>query len=498
MSEVTLILKELRNGAQIDGDMISRLVKEHKPTRDHQVGLHERYKCSQDGVPIFSRTFEDKSKINNTLNNDFFSDIVDTKVGYFLGIPINYTYREPEKDPVTRQINDQEAQVKRLVDQKLSDFVRREQVPEVDAEAAKFSAICGMGARLCYIGTDGVEHIENVYPWECIFLVDDNDIQHPEYALRYWVEQDAENKEIYKAEFYDAFQVSYWMIEKGQADQIENAFMPDPSEPVNPRDHMFTECPLIGFPNNNELQGDCEKVLELIDGYDRVLSDMNSEIDQMRLAYMVVHGFNPDDDFLKKIQKTGVFGVDDETGGAEFIEKNLNDVAINNHLDRLRTDIYYFAGSPDFRDEAFAGNISGVALKFKLFKLESKCITAEREITSALQQMFKILGTKWQIEEVDFDPDMVEYQFKRNFPLNLLDDAQTQAAYKGLVSEKTRLSHCAIVKDAEQEIADMQADNEMQFNLDLVQTEETLKVENANAPEPDPVVVAEKGGVPNA
>jgi hypothetical protein len=93
---------------------------------------------------------------------------------------------------------------------------------------------------------------------------------------------------------------------------------------------------------------------------------------------------------------------------------------------------------------------------------------------------------------------MVEYQFKRNFPLNLLDDAQTQAAYKGLVSEKTRLSHCAIVKDAEQEIADMQADNEMQFNLDLVQTEEQIQMENANAPEPAPVVVAEKGSVPNA
>jgi hypothetical protein len=58
------------------------------------------------------------------------------------------------------------------------------------------------------------------------------------------------------------------------------------------------------------------------------------------------------------------------------------------------------------------------------------------------------------------------------------------------VSEKTRLKSCAIVKDVDQEIADMQADNEMQFNLDLVQTEETMKVEAANTPEP--VIVASK------
>jgi hypothetical protein len=99
--------------------------------------------------------------------------------------------------------------------------------------------------------------------------------------------------------------------------------------------------------------------------------------------------------------------------------------------------------------------------------------------------MFKILGTKWQIEEVDFDPDMVEYQFKRNFPLNLLDDAQTQAAYKGLVSEKTRLSHCAIVKDAEQEIADMQADNEMQIDLDKVRITAEQEAYNESQPPPD-------------
>jgi len=443
--------------------MIARLITAHKPDHDRMVGLHQRYKCSLAGVPIFTRKFLDQTKINAQLNNDFFSDIIDTKVGYFLGIPITYSYMEPEKDPETGEPIATELQTKKMVDQKLSDFVRRENVPEVDAEASKFAAICGYGARLCYIGTDGEEHIENAYPWECIFLVDDNDIQRPEYAVRYWEEAtgDKDQKTVIKAEFYDSTTITYFRQDKSADNQpVGLSFSPDPEESPNPRPHMFAECPLLGFPNNNEMQGDCEKVLSLIDAYDRTLSDVNSELEQMRLAYMLIYGVGKiDDEFMEQVKKTGAIGfeapINEGGGDARFIEKNLNVQAVEAHLDRLCNDIYYFAGSPNFRDQAFAGNISGVALKFKLFKLESKCITAEREITTALRQMFRVIGNKWKIENVDFDPEKVEFDFKRNFPLNLLDDAQTQAAYMGLVSEKTRLSKCAIVKNVEEEMAAM-------------------------------------------
>lgn len=473
MSEVVLVLNELRAGQPMDASKVSRLITNHKTERDRLINLHERYKCSQTGVPIFSRTFEDKNKINSKLNNDFFSDIVDTKIGYFLGIPITYTYREPEKNE-QGEPNQAEVQIKKLVDLKLSDFVRREHLPEVDAEAAKFAAICGYGARLCYIGTDGIEHIVNVYPWECIFLVDDCDIQRPEYCLRYWEElvRDGNKgtKTIYKAEFYDSTSITYYR-QVSADNQTELVFTLDNEEKPNPRPHLFTECPLFGFPNNNEMLGDCEKVISLIDAYDRALSDINSELEQMRLAYMAIYGFKPDQEFMAGIKKTGAIGFDDPEGKVEFIEKNINDVVIEHNLDRLCNDIYYFAGSPNFRDEAFGGNISGVALKFKLFKLEAKCITAEREITSALSQMFKIIGEKWRIEDIDFDPDKIEYQFKRNFPLNLNDEAMTTVQLKGMVSEKTRLGLLSFVPDPEMELKEMEKDTETQIDLDRVYQE---------------------------
>lgn len=495
MSKVTVVLNALNNGAEIDGAMIAALVQSNRDNRKRMTDMHGRYIGSKESIPVFSREFLDQSKINSKLNNDFFSDIVDTKVGYLLGIPVSYTYREPEPDESTGQPNPIEAQNKKIIDEKLQDFARRENLSEVDAETAKFAAICGFGARLCFVGEDGDEHVQNVYPWECIFLVDDNDIQHPDYALRYWEEEVAisgidNTQTIYKCEFYDEKNIYYFIqvIDTSNTNPSPTAsqmvtFTLDPNKPPQP--HMFATCPLIGFPNNDEMIGDCDKVLSLIDAYDRTLSDLSSELEQMRLAYMAIYGVRPDDDFLAQIKKTGTIGFDDPEDRVEFIQKNLNDTVIENHLNRLCEDIYYFSGSPNFRDQAFAGNISGVALKFKLFKLESKCISAEREFQVALHQMFEIVGTKWQIEAVDFEPDDVEYKFKRNFPLNLADEASTTSMLAGLVSEETRLKQLSFVPDPKKELELMKAEQQEQINLQ--------QFANANAQNPQ-----EQPAQPNA
>ncbi|WP_277930039.1 phage portal protein, partial [Bacillus cereus group sp. BfR-BA-01353] len=36
--------------------------------------------------------------------------------------------------------------------------------------------------------------------------------------------------------------------------------------------NLYKGVPLIGFPNNEELQGDVDKAISLIEGYDRAIS----------------------------------------------------------------------------------------------------------------------------------------------------------------------------------------------------------------------------------
>jgi hypothetical protein len=69
---------------------------------------------------------------------------------------------------------------------------------------------------------------------------------------------------------------------------------------------------------------------------------------------------------------------------------------------------------------------------------------------------------------VPFDPNRVEFQFKRNFPLNLSDEAATTVQLKGMVSEETRLGLLSFVPNPETELKAMQKDTEAQIDLDKV------------------------------
>jgi SPP1 family phage portal protein len=444
------ILKELiRLNGQVTSEIIKDLIDTHAPVRAKMLALYNRYKT--DDLPILNREFEDKGKINRKLNNSFDSEIVDTKVGYFIGYPISYQV-------------DKAQQGAEKVNATLSDFILRNSVDDLDSETVKMATICGYAARLLYIDRDGLERAMNVNPWEVI-LVYDRSINEPQFALRYYdvtIKEGKEEKTRTRVEWYDDQLVTYYL----QDDKGE--YVLDISEPVNPQPHLFDLVPLIIFPNNEEMQGDAEKVLNLIDAYDRSLSDVNSEIEQFRLAYMAFYGYDPDEETLARARQTGAFGLDDkgEGVGIEFITKDMNDAVIEHHLNRLENNIMRFSKTVNMTDESFASNLSGVAIRYKLMALETKCITMERKMTAALRQQFKVLATAWAKKGIPVEYTNIYFSFKRNLPVNLLDEAQTTAQLRGQVSERTRLSQLSFIDDVEWELEEMAKDAEGRVDLD--------------------------------
>lgn len=422
-AEITAIAQ---NG--ISDKLLNRIIEKHARNATYNKDLIARYETLSDSVPIFLRqprfeTDEETRKeiINHKINNDFFSEIVDFKTGYFAGNPVSYSYantREAMED--TSDTGDSTAEMNEARDEAskcLTDFVYRSNMFDVDMECTKYASICGYSGRLFYIDPNGEERVMVVPPNETIILSETKDITQPTYGVRYYTVTDINDVETVKAEFYDSRMITY-------AEGFPGALHIVSQEP-----NLFGMCPLQGIPNNGEMQGDAEKVMALIDAYDRALSDTNNEVDSFANAYMVYENVSMTDEEMHKAQASGAiqFFSPDGKGKVYFLTKEINDGFLEHHLDRLEENIYRFSKTPNLSDESF-GTSSGVALKFKLTSLETKCGMFEAKHISASNYMFRLLASAWAKKGVKIDPLQCTTSYKRNFPLDILSEAQATQA----------------------------------------------------------------------
>lgn len=459
------------NGGVPTIEIIQKILNKHRPKREHMLGLYNRYLCHVDGVPIFHREFEDPSAINNKISNDYFSELINTKVGYFAGAPFSYSYSQLAEtneneslfnnDKTTPQTQADIDNANKVIER----FTIRNNIADKDLEITKLAEICGYAGRLLYINTEGEESIKVINPWECVILARD-EITEPSYGVWYYTEEfitEGMSKEVKTVEFYNA--TDCYIFEDGlQGWVLKDQFK-----------HMFDYCPLQGIPNNRELLGGAEKVLSLIDGVDRTISDCNSEVEAFKLAYLLVYGVQIDDKTLEEAKRTGCFNIPPmgaTESKIEYLTKQINDTFVENHLNRLEKNIYKFGQTPNFSDEAFASTTSGVAMKVRLFPLETRCAMFERKLHAANIYMFKTLSTAWEKKQIFVDPLEVIIEYKRTFPLDLQYEATVLASLKGNVSDQTALGLMSFIDNPEYELELMEQEKDSIPEIDLSFEEE--------------------------
>lgn len=403
---------EALNDGGLTKELLMRIINKHQANANYNRGLYERYQTLDTSVPIFNREprFTDSDEpINNKINNDFFSEIIDFKTGYFAGKPIGYNYAVDDEA-------EEETGGKTAVDEAvkaLTDFTVRNAMYDKDMEVTKHAAIYGYAGRLFYIDSDTNERCLIVPGYETIVLSSTN-LSEPEYAVRYYRTTDIADKEIWKAEFYDSTNVYYY---EGALNNLTESRPPEP--------HLFDFCPLQAIVNNDELLGDAEKVLSLIDAYDRTLSDNTNDIEAFATAYMVFENVILDDEERQKAQHSGSiqFKTGPTGGKVYYLTKDVNDTFSENHLNRLEDNIYRFSKTPNLEDDSF-GSASGISLKFKLTGLEAKCGMFQAKVDVAGRYMFKVLASSWNKKRIPFDPLQAYLDYSRNFPLDLVGEAQ--------------------------------------------------------------------------
>ena len=433
------MIRNIRENAP-DHKIIKDMIDEH---RQEQLKSARKYQEYLGEVPIDKRDPKDPNKIDNRLKNDYRGMIVDTIVGYMFGEHVSYSL-DPRQ--YSRQAYERNSEL-------LQSFVTRNNLADLDSQTGKMSSIAGYTGRLLYHDRQGKEKAVLVPPWECIFI-DDESKYEAQYAVRYYpvlVETSDGMKKRTKVEMYDDLHVYIYQEQpNGRYEQIEQ------------RTHMYQRIPLIQFKNNQELQGDFDKVAELIDAYDRTLSDVQNEVEEFRNAYMVFAGCEIDEEFLNQARQTGAIQLP-EGANVQYLTKDLSPEFFEQHKRTLRDNIIQFARTVDFQDEKFSGSSqSGEARKWKLLSLENKAVQKERKFSEALYQMFECLCTAWQTRGYNIDPEHISYEFARNLPADLSHEAEVQGMLKGKVSERTRLSQLSFIADVDAEIEEMQEEQEAQ------------------------------------
>ena len=156
----------------------------------------------------------------------------------------------------------------------------------------------------------------------------------------------------------------------------------------------------------------------------------------------------------------------------EYLTKQINDTFVENHLNRLEKNIYKFGQTPNFSDEAFASTTSGVAMKVRLFPLETRCAMFERKLHAANIYMFKALSSAWEKKQIFVDPLEVIIEYKRTFPLDLQYEAQVLASLKGNVSDQTALGLMSFIDNPQYELDLMEQEKDSIPEIDLSFEEE--------------------------
>lgn len=354
--------------------------------------------------------------------------IVDTFNGFFMGIPPKITLDEKPKNENLQQWNDTNS---------LQDKLN---------ELSKQTDIYGRSLAFLYQNEDSETEVAFSSPLNAFIIYDDSIAHNPLAFVRY---QYGEDNEL-SGTIYDAASIK---------DFDGKSFIAD-SETVN----QFGIVPSVEFYANDERQGVFDNVKTLIDGLDRALSQKANQVEYFDNAYLKILGLDLDSDGDNKPdidlkENQVIYSPDTAATDAivDFIEKPDGDVMQENLLDRLSSLIFQISMVPNLNDEAFSGNSSGVALQYKLLAMRNLAASKERKFTQALRRLYKIAfkaGTILPEKESDAWQDL-KFQFTRNMPVNLADEADTASTLQGIVSKETQLSTLSIVDDAKAEIERM-------------------------------------------
>lgn len=446
-----------------DKQLIRQLISKH-------ISLVGRLKKNMSYYEGKHKILEEANRENRLVCNHA-KDISDTASAYFIGNPVTYKSDSDIKP--------------------LTDSLEIAGADETDGDNGLELSIYGLAYEYVYVKENENNLLTKNLSAENTFMVKDDSIEENElFAVYYYIRKDDSGT---SPDHYIATVAT--QNYKYELDIENNSAHQPTTEPAIP--HYLGEIPIIEYLNNKLAIGDFELQIPLIDAYNALMSDRVTDKEQFIDAILAIYGTlladdeaddeadDTEDENIRKakdrLKKYKIMELPD-TAKAEYLTRTFDENGVEILKKAIEQDIHKFSHIPCMTDESFGGNVSGVAMEFKLLGMENITKIKTRYYKKGLRKRLRIFCNYLALHGKRVDPTGITMTFTRALPKNLLEISQIVANLWGKVSRKTLLSQVPFVDDVDEELKSLEAEEEE----NLKRQQEMFGMQGNEPPEADP------------
>lgn len=183
------------------------------------------------------------------------------------------------------------------------------------------------------------------------------------------------------------------------------------------------------------------------------------------------------------ILNSKVFYTPDKDGDIDWITKDINDTASENHKKTCIDMALMISGVPNVTDQGFTDADNAAALEKKFFPLEQVLQQAHHLFRKEYLRMWEMITERINLKKgKEYDFRDIDVILIRNLPTDTESLTSAWLKLRGLVSDKSIISHLPFGLDAESELAEMERQNQenIQKNLEQMQMMGQAGVEQDN------------------
>ena len=232
-----------------------------------------------------------------------------------------------------------------------------------------------------------------------------------------------------------------------------------------------------------------EPVISLIEEYTRCIQNSRNVFKYNDEAILKVIGYQPEnpliiqnedgkdiinparqkeDEYVLTSRVRYLNGSKEVNSDIAWVEKNVNDTALQNHKKTLMDIICLCSFCPNMTDLGFTQADNNSALEKKFFALQQYIATFEGDFTEGLKRRWRIILNKFNKEKgKTYDFRDIEIKIQRNIPSDRATDITNATKLRGLLSDESVINLLNMDLDAQSELTKMDEQNEANIEKNL-------------------------------